>query len=249
MTILTGAFVRLVQACAITILCPIETTAYAQSESANILAEKIVAAYGGDKIRSLQSIRLQDDGLYSEYKYGYTPNLYEYDRRTGDLELDLENQRGSYDYRVAGDRFGYHNRTVSAEDGIAHIVYAMKLYEPAAYDSFYQAFGAPIRTSDTLIAHLIARNPSGLKKIGVSSYFGRNHVTASFDFPGSDPVELYIDAHTGFISRMDRKLSEDNKLTYLWSDHKWYDGLTFGSLYQLHFNDHLESVVTSPAES
>ncbi|WP_379552448.1 hypothetical protein ACRAQ7_06835 [Erythrobacter sp. W53] len=209
-----------------------------------LIANKIVTAYGGEKLRDLRSIRIQDDGLYSEYQYGFTPNFYEYDVRTTDLEIDFASLRGSYDYRLTGDRFAFHNRTLSLPDGIAHISYAMRNYEPSAFENFYQAFGASMRTSDTLIAKLIALNPEGVTAIRRSSYLGREHHIAQFDFPGSSPVELYVDANTGFLTRMNRQMSGPAKLTYLWSNHARDEGLVYGTLFQLHVDDHLEAVVT-----
>jgi len=204
----------------------------------------IVDAYGGEQLQDLRSFRLRDEGLYSEYKYGFTPDFYEYDRQSIDLEVDLKAERGSYDYRVTGDRFAYHNRNVTMGEKIVSVSYALKSYETDAYPSFLSAFGAPMRRSDTMIAWWIAQSTDKFDVTGTSRYLGRDHIVGTFELPGLSAAELHIDAKTGFITRMDRKLGDNEKLTYLWSDHKHADGIAYGSLFQIHFNDHLEAVVT-----
>jgi len=204
----------------------------------------IVEAYGGEQLQELRSFRLRDEGLYSEYKYGFTPDFYEYDRQSIDLEVDLKAERGSYDYRVAGDRFAYHNRNVSKGDEIVLISYALKSYETNAYPTFLAAYGAPMRRSDTMIAWWIAHSEDKFNVAGTSRYLGRDHIVGSFELPGSSTAQLHIDAKTGFITRMDRQWGDGEKLTYLWTDHKRIGGLAYGSLFQIHYNDHLEAVVT-----
>ncbi|MEM6901063.1 MAG: hypothetical protein AAF583_15000, partial [Pseudomonadota bacterium] len=224
------------------ILSPVAFSASAQTQASRAVADHITEAYGGQKLFSLRALRIIDDALYSEYKYGFTPDFYEYDRSQSDLVVDFETSSGSFDYRVAGDRFAYHNRNLTTEDGIISVSYALGTFEPNAFESFIDAFGAPMRRSDTVIAYWIGQTPGELHVTGTSRYYGREHWVAEFDLPVGRKSTLFIDQSSGLITRMDRELWNGTVLRTVWADHAISDGITYASFVQVHYGDHLERV-------
>lgn len=235
---------RLAAVALIVFLSSVPDMAIAKSNDKQSLIDRVALAYSDDGFQSVSSIEIVDHGFFSEEDYGFHPGLFEYDKRSTALILDLKNKLGSYDYRIAGDRFGYHNRIVSRSGRFFGVNYALETFAPEPYENYYQAFGSAMRTSDTILAFLLKQYAERSKIHGRSQYLGRNHTVIEFDFPEAGNALIYIDDNTGLISRMDRYLGDGPRLTYLWSDPQTKTGLTYAKTLQLHVDDHLELIVT-----
>ncbi len=195
-------------------------------EQEDALIAKVVDAYGGDKLTSLKSIRIQDSYKNAFPGQGYTPGFVEFTALAQDAQLDLVNKRGSVEAWASNWNGAFHVRTVTDDDGVDTINYLSNTYQPAAFADYYAAYGAVIRVTDTLLAFELSNNAESAEYAGASTYLGQPHEMITFEMPSSPPVTLHINADTGLISQMTRATGF-GALSYQFRDHAKSGGVTY----------------------
>lgn len=203
----------------------IAATAHA-GEKEDALIAKIVEAYGGDQLTNLQSIRIQDTFKNAFPGQGYTSVYVELVELKQDAKIDLENERGSIENWTANWNFSNNARTVTVDDDIIAIDYRAGTYQPDAGQDFYTSYGAVFRVSDTLLAREIALRADSAEHLGETLYIGETHEMISFEMPSSPPVTLYVNAETGYITKMTRG-SGFGPLSYQFSEHTNANGVGY----------------------
>lgn len=195
-------------------------------EAENVLIEKVVDAYGGDRLTGLKSIRIDDTYKNAFPGQGFGPGFVEFTAQKQDAQLDLENRRGSVEGWASNWNFTFHTRTVSADDDIVTVNYLTENYQPAAFADYYTAYGAVIRVTDTLLAYELSQNAESAEHNGSSNYLGRAHELITFEMPSSPPVTLHVDASSGLISKMTRETGF-GALTYQFRNHAETKGVAY----------------------
>lgn len=200
-------------------------------EAEDALVEKVVDAYGGDRLTNMRSIRIQDNYKNAFPGQGYTSGYVEFTPLKQDAQLDLAGQRGSVEGWSANFNFTFNNRTVSVGDDIVAINYTAGTYQPGAGADYYTAYGAVIRVTDTLLAYELSKQTENIEHNGTSTYLGRPHELITFTMPSSPPVTLHVDAASGLISKMTRETGF-GALTYQFRDHTTANGVGYASSFE-----------------
>ncbi len=200
-------------------------------EQEDALIAKIVEAYGGTQLENLRSVRIQEEYKNAFPGQGYTSGYVEFVPLKQDAQLDLANERASIEGWTANWNFNFNTRTVSVGDDIVAINYGSETFQPAAAPDYYTGFGAMIRSSDTLLAYEISKRAETAEHQGSEIYIGRPHEIISFEIPNSPPLTLYVDAESGWISKMTRE-TPFGALTYQFRDHMTSGGIGYGSNFE-----------------
>lgn len=213
-------------------------------EAEDKLVEKVTSAYGGASLTNMRSIRIQDVSKNAFPGQGYTPDYVEFNAFHQDAKIDLTNQRASVEAWAANWNFMFNNRTVTVDDDIVAINYRTGTYQPAASPDFYTAFGPVIRVSDTLLAYELSKAEENVVHGGEAMYVGRPHELITFEIPNSPPLTLYVDAETGYISKMTRETGF-GPLTYAFRDHSSSGGVGYAPNFEFFVGEDANVVMMS----
>ena len=204
----------------------VATSATAGEQEDAVIA-KVVEAYGGDQLTNARSLRFQVESKSAFPGQGYTSDYVEFTPLKQDAQFDLANERASIEAWSSNYNFAFHTRTVSVEDDIVTINYNTGNYQPAASPDYYTAFGPMIRSTDTLLAYELANRADTAEYQGEQPYLGRPHDLITFEIPNSPPLTLYVDAESGWISKMSRETGF-GPLSYQYSNHAKTNGVGYG---------------------
>ncbi|MCO7224353.1 hypothetical protein [Pleionea sp. CnH1-48] len=199
-----------------------ETDAYA-----NMIVEKIVKAYGGNKLTSVKSIEITDYNKSPWSGQSERPDQLDFFRDHSILTIDFENQRKSMlSWRVTRtgkdlDRFVF--------DGKRGRIYDIlnRKYSNEDWLNFESLGRSVIGMSDTMIAHTLANSKEEVEHLEEANYRGSLHHKVRTSLRGRTGYILYIHKDSGLISKMTRKLSRARELVYVFSNHRQSDGITF----------------------
>ena len=222
----------------------IATTAQA-GEAEDAVINKVINAYGGDKLTNLRSIRIQDTYKNHVPGQGYTSGYVEFTLLKQDAQLDLVNERGSIEGWSANWNFTFNTRTVTTGDDIVTINYNSGDYQPAAFADYYTAYGAAIRITDTLLAHQLSLRAESAEYQGEAIYLARRHEMLSFEMPSSPVVTLYVDSETGLISKMVRRTPAFGDLTYQFRNHTFSGGIAYAADFEFFVGDDVNILTLS----
>ena len=203
------------------------TTGAIAGEKEDAVIAKVVNAYGGSALTNARSLRFQVESKNAFPGQGYTSGYVEFTPLKQDIQFDLENNRASAEAWSSNYNFSFHTRTVSIGDDIVAVNYNTGDYQPAAAPDYYTAFGPNIRSTDTLLAYELSQRPDTAEHLGERTYLGRPHELISFEIPNSPPLTLYVDAESGWISKMARETAFGD-LSYQFSDHAKSGGVGYG---------------------
>lgn len=213
-------------------------------EAEDAVVAKVTAAYGGDRLVNLKSLRIEDESKTGFPGQGYTPDVVEFTPLRQDSQIDLLEERGSQENWSDNWNFSFLTRTVSVGDEIVTINYATGAYQPAAQPDFFTAFGPVYRTSDTLLAYMLQKNRATASHKGERPYLGRPHEVVSFEFPQSPPLTLHVDKETGFISKMTRD-TPAGALNYQFRDHRRAGGIGYAANFEFFVGPDVNIVTVS----
>ncbi len=208
------------------------TSAFA-GEAEDALVAKVVAAYGGDRLTNMRSIRIQDNYKNAFPGQGYTSGYVEFTPLKQDAQLDLAGQRGSVEGWSTNFNFTFNTRTVSVDEDIVAVNYNANTYQPGAGADYYAAYGAVIRVTDTLLAYELSKQTENVEHNGSSTYLGRPHELITFTMPSSPPVTLHVDAESGLISKMTRATGF-GALSYQFGNHTTANGVGYASSFEFY---------------
>ncbi|MCB2113556.1 MAG: hypothetical protein R3C42_07925 [Parvularculaceae bacterium] len=213
-------------------------------EAEDALIAKVVSAYGGDRLRNMKSIRINDVYKNAFPGQGYTSGYVEFTPLSQDARIDLAGERGSVEGWSANWNFDTHTRQLSAGEEIVTVNYRDGTYQHATAPDFFSAFGIVYRVSDTLLAYQLAKSAQTAKAAGEENYLGRPHKLITFEMPQSPPLTLHVDAESGVISKMTRETAF-GALTYLFSDHKTVGGVGYASSFEFFIGKDPNIITTS----
>ncbi len=216
------------------------TPAFAQSQNAELDAaiERLTEAYGGERLISLQSISLASNRRLAWPGQGQTATFVEYEKDRLRKHFDLIRKHGSVERWTAQNGNVYHNRYVVTDSGATMIDYFEMTATPSERGGYWQWFSGDYRSSDTLMAHLLATAPpEGVEHVGTEYFRGHmNDKIAVTVAPDTPSATIYVSQKDGLIRRltMERDIGEVN---ILFSEHRAVDGVSFGSETHIYVDD------------
>lgn len=207
----------------------ITSVAAQAGETEDAIINRTVAAYGGDALRSLKTLRIDD--AYKSFREGQSRNP---------AELD----QVSYQTRTTTDYIGQ-RKSMQSFGGL----YIQGLYVQHAFfdgrtgyriQHTAQTVSEDPRTSfesvdrglswrlDTALVKLLSEVASAATYEGEAYHKGRPHDVLHLAAAGYPVFTFYIDKTTGFISKMTRP-DGDAHYGYHYTDHRRQDGILYAA--------------------
>ncbi len=234
--------------CAAVIISSFNISYAQEPERLTQIIDKVANVYGVERLNKARTVRVEEDVriVYADHAFSPAFNQLTHGRRH--FVFDVKNKQGSAEYYTIFS--GNHNqsRTFEHEGEFVMIDYGNSTYIPQPNVTYSSYFGAPIRASDTMLAHTLIEHRSTAKDKGQKFWLGEPHNIISFDFPESVSVDLYINKNTGYISKMARTVGPEGDriiVSYTFNDHTQKKGVTYAqentifigaNLHQFSFN-------------
>ncbi|MEL6530014.1 MAG: hypothetical protein AAFQ27_08620, partial [Pseudomonadota bacterium] len=159
------------------------TPVVAQSSDpkAEAVIERVANAYGGERLKSLQSVSISSNRRLAWPGQGQTATLVEYEKDRLRKHFDLVREHGSVERWTSQNGNVYHQRFAVTSEGAALIDYFDMTVTPSERGGYWQWFSGDYRSADILLAHQLATSrPADLAYVG--SEFYRGHLNDKISF-------------------------------------------------------------------
>lgn len=204
-------------------------SAFADDEEDAALAqtiEKIILAYGGEKLLSLSSYSIDDQFLSPTIGQGHRPDLVEVGESAQSLRVDIKANKSSYDTWSEGRSGGFQGATISDGKKAYSIDFSASTYGEANSPDVYTFAGGTLRTSDTILAYELNKAKDQVEMLDDQAYLNRPHHVLKMPFPNSPDLHLFVDSQSHLISKMVRTSPSAGELTYLYTGRDIVDGIS-----------------------
>lgn len=192
-----------------------------------LVINKISNAYGGDELKLLKSIKIEDHSKNLWPGQNEVPDLPDFWTINEELVIDFKNQRKSLiSWRLVRTITDFEKYIVSKDSGRVYDLAYQKYTDDDWYN--YSNTGRSIeRSSDTLVAKQILENKDHAKLIGEALYRGHAHYLISFPLFNQSEYQIYIQKSSGLISKMTKNHPKSGQLVYVFSNHTKKGNLSF----------------------
>jgi len=219
---------------AISMLALIPSQTVMAGEAEDRVLEQVKQTYGIHKLKSLS--------IYSDYRVGnrgqgFTPVYSEFTPLKYETHHDFKAKRGSSENWDGN----YHFRNVTTDEGLIEIDYMNNTYELDTDGTFYRAVGGAVPRSDTLLAYELVSRPEQSVLKETVHYRGTPHHIMTLSISGWAPMNIYVNAETGHITKMQRN-SRLGQFNFEFGDFKKTSGVTYAGDYSFFMNDHLSEM-------
>ncbi len=219
-----GKFLAVV--CCLALLAP----AGLAGDAEDALIDKIVAAYGGDALLEVKTLRINDRSKGFRYGQSFSPNEIDLAHYNALVTVDFENRRKALQWvRGSQPNISLQHQIFDGTQGysIDHTARTLTENSGITYSS------ADRRVSwllDTVLARMIADERADAVYQGEENYDGAAHRKISFQADGFPRMTLYIESESGRISKMQRShWVEGQYFNYQFSGYKRQDGITYAA--------------------
>jgi len=197
------------------------------------IVNKVIAAYGGDALLELKTLRIND--RYKRFRFGQSvsPDEIDLSNYNAQVVVDFENRRKALQLvRGSHPHISLQHQIFDGDKGYTIDPTGKTLSENANL-TYARADRNISLMLDTVLARMIASAPEKAVFQGEEIYRGAAHKKIQFHADGFPEMTIYVDVETGRISKMQRAhWSPGVYFNYQFSEHKLQDGITYaGSTY------------------
>lgn len=203
------------------------TNVFAQNTQVQSILDKVTQAYGGEDLTKAKAIQITDHNKGPWPGESEHPGVPELWRINEVLTIDFVNQRKSLlSWRVNRTSVDLDKFVYDGKQGI-HFDLLHNKYSNRDWIK-YETLGGPlIRTSDTMLAYMLNHSLQSAEDQGLTSYRGKPHHKLAFTAKNGNEFVLFADVQTGLINKMVRQHPSVGALTYVFSNHKQTQGVTY----------------------
>lgn len=192
---------------------------------ADELIADVTAAYGGEAVANMKTIRSHDRFLTFAIGQGHSPARAETNRSNTIAHVDLENKQFRTESWGSGRGGNFQSATIFDGEKAIAMDYMRQHISDAPQTDFYLAIGGSLRTNDTFLVYELNRVKDQVTLLGDELYMGRAHTKLGMPFPGSPDLTLFIDDETKLVSRMLRVNPQAGNLDYIFGKHTTKQGV------------------------
>ncbi|MEX0299522.1 MAG: hypothetical protein AB3N28_10655 [Kordiimonas sp.] len=188
---------------------------------------KVVKAYGGDALVTAKSIKIIDYSKSLWPGQSEVPSQPDFFRDNAELTVDFLGKRKSMlSWRVSRtakdlDRFVFDGQKGRIYDVLNH------KYSDEPWLTYSTLGARVIRASDTMIARNLQSGTDTVVYGGEVAYRGEIHQKLHVATSSGREHTLFIDKASGLISKKERYRPNSSDLTYVFSNHRQADGVTY----------------------
>ncbi len=186
---------------------------------------RMTAAYGGDALKNLRTVSMKIDRRLAWTGQGQTADFVNFVSDRQHKVFDVQAQRGSVERWVNQNGSVFHNRFVVASDGAAVIDYFTMSKRPSEQGNYWRFYNGDYRSSDLLMAHMLATNPPAVKYERQETYRGIEFDVLGFEvLAETQRIEIFVSREDGLIHRaiMNRPIGPVN---IIFSSHRKTEGI------------------------
>lgn len=196
-------------------------------ETEDAIVAKVVAAYGGDILMTAKSITITDYGKSPWPGQNGSPGQPDFFRDNAELTIDFEGKRKSMlSWRVSRTGKDLDVFVFDGEKGRIYDVLNGK-YSDEDWLNFESVGRSVVSASDTMIARTLAGANDSLAHDGDTPYRGALHHRLKVNAGTGAEYTLYINAHTGLISKRVRQHPRAGEISHVFSNHQTSGGVVF----------------------
>lgn len=207
-------------------LCIFHLPAFSE-DNVGLVIKKISNAYGGEELKSLTSIKIEDYSKNLWPGQNEVPDLPDFWTINEALTIDYKNRKKSLvSWRAVRTITDFEKIIVSEKSGrVYDLVY--KKHTDDDWYNFANTGRSIERASDTLIAKQLLENKDSIKLNGKVQYRGTQHFRISFSLFNQNEHQIFIQESTGLITKMIRRHPRAGELVYVFSNHAKKRNLSF----------------------
>lgn len=210
-------------------VCTTFTTNLFAGEQENQIIDKLVNAYGGEALITLNNYHILTKYRTPATGQSHSPELTEIGHSAISLLVETQSNKAVLDNWNTSRGGSFQGSTIGAGDKAYTLDYQRKTYGEAGSADPHIFAGGTIRTSDTVLVYEANKVREQAALSDDVLYMNRPHHVLTIPFPQSPDLNLYIDAQTFLISKMVRVNPQLGNLDYVFSDYKTDQGVTFAS--------------------
>jgi glyoxylase-like metal-dependent hydrolase (beta-lactamase superfamily II) len=196
------------------------TAASSAGDKEDMIIDKVVAAYGGEALTGMESIRIDTRSKILTVGQSATPEMIGVARGGTRLTVDYENNRKAVkNWNKGRGGFGYTHTIHDGEKATAynHITKSVTENPNANIAAFG---GGTMRVTDTTLAKMLSEARADAVAGDDAMYRGKAHSTVTFKMEASPDLTVFVDKDTGLISKMTRENPQLGTLSYIFSEYK-----------------------------
>jgi glyoxylase-like metal-dependent hydrolase (beta-lactamase superfamily II) len=198
-------------------------------EKEDEVIDKVVAAYGGDRIANLSSFSIDKKFLAAELGQSHTPQLQQIGSNSQYLVVDIAGGHARFEVLFENRGGVFQSATLSDGETATSLNYQAGTYGSATQADPYAFGGGAMRTTDAVLAYELNKAREEAVLVGEENYLSRPHELISMPFPLSPDLTLWVDKETGFISRMHRVNPQLGQLDYIFADRREDNGIPYAT--------------------
>jgi glyoxylase-like metal-dependent hydrolase (beta-lactamase superfamily II) len=199
-------------------------------EKEEALIDKVVAAYGGEQLLSVKTLKLVDK--YQSFRAGqnHSPDETDMFHRHYSVTVDLVNQRSDFRFkRGLLDETSIEQRVFDGKMGY-QIDHTARTVSKSARLSFAKADRYHLFYLDTALAILLNNTRKQATYVGEEDdRLGVAHDVISFKAEGYPQTTLYVNKANGRIAKMQRAYGKSAKYNYCYSGHQYKQGRLYAA--------------------
>jgi len=202
-------------------------------EKEDVLIDKVVAAYGGDALLKLKTLRIND--RYKGFRFGQstTPDEVDLAHYNAQVTIDFETRRKALKWVRGSQPYISLQHQIFDGTGGYYIDHTAQTLAENGGISYASADRRISLMLDTVLARMVTGERDKAVYQGEEDYRGDLHEKISFQADGYPELTLYIDGETGRISKMQRAhWVAGQYFNYQFSAYQQQDGIIYaGSTY------------------
>ena len=211
--------------------------ATAQAQDVEQTLARVTNAYNVETLDLAETIRLESDYRLPFESHDYSVDFHDLAHQKFQIILDYHNQRGSHEFvtDIAGTR--YHGRHLLLDGTETFISYGPDTYTDSVESEFFTRFGGTFRASDVLLAHWLTRVDREVSHVREAIWLGHPHDVIEVDYPSSPPLHVFVRKSDGAITKMERRVSDEQSVFYTFRNHQTQDGVLIAREHSLFLGD------------
>lgn len=211
-------------------LLAIATSSVYGGEHEDKLIDKMLAAYGGDKLLSIKSLTFKEQGKEFLFGQSSSPEKTDLLDYRVSLNIDYANKRKSFRQVFGADPVKFLSDSFFEGKKGYQIDHVDKTLNDSTGVTFDNADGFFSYHFDTVLMQLINQARDSATLQGLVFYQGKKHQKISFKAEGNPELTLFINQKSGLISQMTRAYGQQGKRrAYEFSNYKQQDGVRYAA--------------------
>jgi glyoxylase-like metal-dependent hydrolase (beta-lactamase superfamily II) len=205
-------------------------------EKENSIINKTIEAYGGNRLRNLQSLQLTDNmNYYSPWQSGHSaqgPTIMYLSKYQIELTVDLVNKKKVFK-EVTTRLIGGHSTDTPA---VAHRIFvegkgyeidhALKKYQSVKYLNYNNVDNGNSQLLDPIIIRQLDKDRNNSQFIDTANIQGQAHDVLTVNSGTKQEYLVYLNQKSGYLTRMIKRKGQETH-SYDFLDHRKTQGITW----------------------